>query len=97
MRQVDDRAVWLIFGDTADLRHSIVLEFFARGNIVLLNDAHRALMLLRTHRYDADTCVRVGIAYPFHALRMPVDEEKSFAARAREPLSSRVRGAVSAP
>jgi predicted ribosome quality control (RQC) complex YloA/Tae2 family protein len=75
-----DRVVHLVFGSGDAQRHSLMLEFYARGNIVLTNSSYRILSLLRSHEYtkssgkdgnndDEDNNketvqVKVGHAYP---------------------------------
>jgi predicted ribosome quality control (RQC) complex YloA/Tae2 family protein len=46
-----DRVVHLVFGSGDTQRHSLMLEFYARGNIVLTNSSYTILSLLRSHEY----------------------------------------------
>ncbi|KAG7336819.1 fibronectin-binding protein [Nitzschia inconspicua] len=46
-----DRVVHLVFGSGDAQRHSLMLEFYARGNIVLTNSSYTILSLLRSHEY----------------------------------------------
>ena len=74
-----DRVVHLVFGSGDAQRHSLMLELYARGNLVLTNNSYTILSLLRSHEYnktnenDNDTNgetsnttiqVKVGHAYP---------------------------------
>lgn len=58
-----DRVVNLIFGSGEAQRHSLILEFYARGNVILTNSQYIILSLLRPHEYD-NVMVKVGHAYP---------------------------------
>jgi predicted ribosome quality control (RQC) complex YloA/Tae2 family protein len=58
-----DRVVNLVFGSGEKQRHSLILEFYARGNIILANSQYQILSLLRSHEYD-NVQVKVGHAYP---------------------------------
>ena len=46
-----DRVVNLVFGSGEGHRHSLILELYARGNIVLADSQYRILSLLRSHEY----------------------------------------------
>ena len=74
-----DRVVHLVFGSGTS-RHSLMLELYAKGNIVLTDSSYKILTLLRSHEYkqqqqsdqeqqphqpnDGRVQVRVGHAYP---------------------------------
>eukprot|EP00980_Cylindrotheca_fusiformis_P024232 scaffold11675_cov123-Cylindrotheca_fusiformis.AAC.1 len=58
-----DRVVNLVFGSGEKQRHSLIVEFYARGNIILTNSEYQILSLLRSHEYD-NVKVKVGHAYP---------------------------------
>ena len=71
-----DRVVHFIFGSGEQQRHSIILELYARGNLILLNSKYEILALLRSHEYTASSNndndennaggvqVKVGHVYP---------------------------------
>lgn len=59
-----DRVVLLTFGSGEAQRHALILEFYARGNIVLTNSSYSILSLLRSHDYDGQIKVQVGHTYP---------------------------------
>ena len=60
-----DRVVNLIFGSGEQQRHSLILELYARGNLLLTNSSYTILSLLRSHEYsDSSVKVQVGHAYP---------------------------------
>lgn len=70
-----DRVVNLVFGSGEKQRHSLILEFYARGNIILTNSQYQILSLLRSHEYD-NVKVKVGHAYPVtYATTMTAIEE----------------------
>jgi predicted ribosome quality control (RQC) complex YloA/Tae2 family protein len=58
-----DRVVNLVFGSGETQRHSLILELYARGNIILADSQYQILSLLRSHEYD-NVMVKVGHAYP---------------------------------
>ena len=59
-----DRVVHLVFG-TGEKRCCVILELYARGNLILTNSAYEILALLRSHDYqDAAVQVKVGQVYP---------------------------------
>ena len=59
-----DRVVHLVFG-TGEKRCSLILELYARGNLILTNASYEILALLRSHEYhDAQVQVKVGQVYP---------------------------------
>jgi predicted ribosome quality control (RQC) complex YloA/Tae2 family protein len=59
-----DRVVHLVFG-TGEKRCSVILELYARGNLILTNSSYEILALLRSHDYqDAAVQVKVGQVYP---------------------------------
>ena len=47
-----DRVVHLVFGSGDAQRHSLMLELYARGNLVLTNNSYTILSLLRSHEYS---------------------------------------------
>ncbi|VEU36224.1 unnamed protein product [Pseudo-nitzschia multistriata] len=47
-----DRVVHLVFGSGDTQRHSLMLELYARGNLVLTNSEYTILSLLRSHEYN---------------------------------------------
>jgi len=47
-----DRVVHLVFGSGESQRHSLMLELYARGNLVLTNSSYTILSLLRSHEYN---------------------------------------------
>lgn len=57
-----DRVVNFVFG-TGESRHSLILELYARGNLILTNADYTILALLRSHEYD-EVAVKVGQIYP---------------------------------
>jgi predicted ribosome quality control (RQC) complex YloA/Tae2 family protein len=57
-----DRVVNFVFG-TGESRHSLILELYARGNIILTKADYTILALLRSHDYD-QVSVKVGQIYP---------------------------------
>lgn len=57
-----DRVVNFIFG-SGELRHSLVLELYARGNLILVDVSYKILALLRSHEYE-EVSVKVGEIYP---------------------------------
>lgn len=69
-----DRVIMLTFGSGDAQRHTLILELYARGNILLTNSNYIILSLLRSHDYhDNDGAnnisagtvkVQVGHAYP---------------------------------
>lgn len=75
-----DRVVHLVFGSGDAQRHSLILELYARGNLILTNSQYSILALLRSHEYNSakdnsNPCdkngtrqetvqVKVGHAYP---------------------------------
>jgi len=50
-----DRVVHLVFGSGDAQRHSLMLELYARGNLVLTNSEYTILSLLRSHEYNKTT------------------------------------------
>jgi predicted ribosome quality control (RQC) complex YloA/Tae2 family protein len=58
-----DRVVNLVFGSGETQRHSLILELYARGNIILANAKYEIQCLLRSHEYDG-VKVQVGHVYP---------------------------------
>ena len=59
-----DRVVLLTFGSGESQRHALIVEFYARGNVILTNSNYSILSLLRSHDYDGQVKVQVGHAYP---------------------------------
>ena len=66
-----DRVVNFVFGSGAAQRHSLIVEFYARGNVILTNSEYSILSLLRSHEYsnnnetaDSNVKVKVGHVYP---------------------------------
>jgi len=71
-----DRVVHFVFGSGDAQRHSLMLELYARGNLVLTNSSYTILSLLRSHEYNKSNeksssegnneaiQVKVGHAYP---------------------------------
>lgn len=57
-----DRVVNFVFG-TGESRHCILLELYAKGNLLLTDGNFKILALLRPHEYD-DVKVKVGQVYP---------------------------------
>lgn len=57
-----DRVVNFVFG-TGESRHSLILELYARGNLILTKADYTILALLRSHEYD-EVAVKVGQIYP---------------------------------
>jgi predicted ribosome quality control (RQC) complex YloA/Tae2 family protein len=57
-----DRVVNFVFG-TGESRHSLILELYARGNLILTKADYTILALLRSHDYD-QVSVKVGQIYP---------------------------------
>ena len=57
-----DRVVNFVFG-TGEQRHSLILELYARGNLLLTKSDYTILALLRSHDYE-DVKVKVGTVYP---------------------------------
>lgn len=47
-----DRVVHFVFGSGDAQRHSLMLELYARGNLVLTNNSYNILSLLRSHEYN---------------------------------------------
>ena len=47
-----DRVVLLTFGSGESQRHALIVEFYARGNVILTNSNYTILSLLRSHDYD---------------------------------------------
>jgi predicted ribosome quality control (RQC) complex YloA/Tae2 family protein len=47
-----DRVVHLVFGSGDAQRHSLMLELYARGNLVLTDNSYTILSLLRSHEYN---------------------------------------------
>jgi len=47
-----DRVVHFVFGSGDAQRHSLMLELYARGNLVLTNSSYTILSLLRSHEYS---------------------------------------------
>lgn len=47
----NDRVVVLNFG-VGESRHSLIVELYARGNLILCDGDYRILALLRSHTYD---------------------------------------------
>eukprot|EP00535_Pseudo-nitzschia_heimii_P001273 CAMPEP_0197180028 /NCGR_PEP_ID=MMETSP1423-20130617/4791_1 /TAXON_ID=476441 /ORGANISM="Pseudo-nitzschia heimii, Strain UNC1101" /LENGTH=1275 /DNA_ID=CAMNT_0042630047 /DNA_START=123 /DNA_END=3950 /DNA_ORIENTATION=+ len=47
-----DRVVHFVFGSGDAQRHSLMLELYARGNLVLTNSSYTILSLLRSHEYN---------------------------------------------
>jgi predicted ribosome quality control (RQC) complex YloA/Tae2 family protein len=71
-----DRVVMLTFGSGESQRHSLIVEFYARGNLVLTNANYVILALLRSHDYDGQVKVQVGHAYPItYATTVQTPEE----------------------
>ena len=59
-----DRVVHLVFG-TGEKRCSLILELYARGNLILADKSYEILALLRSHEYqEAAVQVKVGQVYP---------------------------------
>ena len=50
-----DRVVHFVFGSGESQRHSLMLELYARGNIILTNNNYSILSLLRSHEYSNTT------------------------------------------
>ncbi len=60
-----DRVVHVVFGSGGAQRHSLILELYARGNLLLSNANYQILSLLRSHEYEkGNVQVKVGHAYP---------------------------------
>mmetsp|Transcript_17678 Transcript_17678/g.26778 ORF Transcript_17678/g.26778 Transcript_17678/m.26778 type:complete len:1179 (-) Transcript_17678:202-3738(-) len=57
-----DRVINLVFG-SGELRHSLILELYARGNLILADSSYKILALLRSHEYE-EVSVKVGEIYP---------------------------------
>jgi predicted ribosome quality control (RQC) complex YloA/Tae2 family protein len=57
-----DRVVNFVFG-TGESRHSLILELYARGNLILTKASYEILALLRSHEYE-QVSVKVGQIYP---------------------------------
>ena len=57
-----DRVVNFVFG-TGESRHTIVLELYARGNLLMTDGNYKILALLRSHDYD-EVQVKAGQVYP---------------------------------
>jgi predicted ribosome quality control (RQC) complex YloA/Tae2 family protein len=57
-----DRVVNFVFG-TGESRHSLILELYARGNLILTKGDYTILALLRSHEYD-QVSVKIGQIYP---------------------------------
>ncbi|CAJ1942040.1 unnamed protein product [Cylindrotheca closterium] len=47
-----DRVVHLVFGSGDQQRHSLLLELYSKGNIILTNASFTILSLLRSHEYE---------------------------------------------
>jgi predicted ribosome quality control (RQC) complex YloA/Tae2 family protein len=60
-----DRVILLQFGSGAS-RHALILELYAKGNIILTEGIHYTILaLLRSHVYEKDqVAVQVGQVYP---------------------------------
>jgi predicted ribosome quality control (RQC) complex YloA/Tae2 family protein len=58
-----DRVIHLVFGSGDSQRHSLVLELYARGNLIMCNSKFEILSLLRSHEYE-NVKVQVGHVYP---------------------------------
>jgi predicted ribosome quality control (RQC) complex YloA/Tae2 family protein len=58
-----DRVINLVFGSGETQRHSLILELYARGNVILANSKYEIQGLLRSHEYDG-VKVQVGHVYP---------------------------------
>lgn len=59
-----DRVVNFIFG-SGENRCSLILELYARGNLIMTSAAYEILALLRSHEYEKDDIrVQVGKVYP---------------------------------
>ena len=63
-----DRVVLFQWGSGTN-KHSIILELYAKGNIILTNHEYKILALLRSHAYqkedsDDKVAVQVGSVYP---------------------------------
>ena len=59
-----DRVVHFVFG-MGEQRRCLLLELYAKGNIVLTDANYQILALLRSHHYAGDTVqVKVGHVYP---------------------------------
>ena len=59
-----DRVVHLVFG-SGEKRHSLILELYARGNLILTTASYEILALLRSHDYQEHAVqVKVGQVYP---------------------------------
>jgi predicted ribosome quality control (RQC) complex YloA/Tae2 family protein len=74
-----DRVILMQFGSGAS-RHSLILELYAKGNLILTNAEYSILALLRSHTYsntadavtseitgekrDGDVTVQIGNVYP---------------------------------
>ena len=59
-----DRVVNFVFG-SGESRCSLILELYARGNLILTTAGYQILALLRSHEYEKDDIhVQVGHVYP---------------------------------
>jgi len=71
-----DRVVHMVFG-TAEKRCSLILELYARGNLILTNASYEILALLRSHDYqEAAVQVKVGQVYPVTYATSVSDDSK---------------------
>ena len=59
----NDRVVDFTFGYDEASSH-LILEMYAKGNLILTDDKYTILALLRSHTYDEDTKVAIGQEYP---------------------------------
>lgn len=78
-----DRVVLLTFGSGESQRHSLIIEFYARGNVLLTNATYTILSLLRSHDYDGQVKVQVGHAYPITyatTIQAPTDDAETVVA-----------------
>lgn len=71
MKQLgSDRVVQLTFG-SGESEVKLLLEFYASGNIILVNSSYQVLTLLRSHRDDAKgTATMAQHTYPIQTIKL---------------------------
>lgn len=73
-----DRVIDFTFG-AGEACYHLIMEFYAKGNIVLTDGDYRIIAVLRTHKKEEATRIAVGETYP-------VESRKQFTRMTRESL-----------
>ena len=66
-----DRVVKLEFGEL-NHKYYLIIDFISKGNIILTDSDEKIMAHVRSHTFDSENQVKVGVTYPSDTLRKDI-------------------------